>query len=50
LRILDKTVRSMIEVLNVVRRDRRRTRSRRVSPLLDLDDADADEVAASPST
>ncbi|MBN8612388.1 MAG: winged helix DNA-binding protein [Deltaproteobacteria bacterium] len=45
LRILDKTVRSMIEVLNLVKRDRRRSRARQVSPLLQLggnDDADDD--------
>jgi DNA-binding MarR family transcriptional regulator len=42
LRILDKTVRSMVEVLDVVRRDRRRARSRRPSPLLSPE-ADTDE-------
>jgi len=49
LRILDKTVRSMIEVLAVVRRDRRRTRSRRVSALLEADEGalEEDEVDAS---
>jgi hypothetical protein len=35
----------MIEVLNVVRRDRRRSRSRRVSPLLDLASVGEDDEA-----
>lgn len=44
LRILDKTVRSMIEVMNIVKRDRRRSRTRRVSPLLQLAAADDDDL------
>ncbi|GAB4197069.1 MAG: hypothetical protein OHK0013_04840 [Sandaracinaceae bacterium] len=34
LRILDKTVRSMMEVLSVARRDRRRSRARATGPVL----------------
>jgi DNA-binding MarR family transcriptional regulator len=49
LRILDKTVRSMIEVLNVVRRDRRRTRSRRTSALLEADEAALEDGVDAPA-
>lgn len=44
LRILDKTVRSMIEVMNIVKRERRRARGRRAGPIFSLT-ADEEEEA-----